>query len=444
MPWQRMVADVAGEILPDTGALAYREVWVIVMRQSGKTTWELATEVDRCVSWKTAQRVVFTAQNGWEAKTKLLEDHVPLIESSPLGKLITPAGGGRIRRAQGDWGVNFGGGSKIDVLGSSKDAGHGRTIDLGVLDEAWKDEDDRREQALLPAMITKPWAQLIGSSTMGTEASTYLNRKVEAGRHWAVEDPGAGIAYFEFSVPDDEDIDDPEVWLRYMPALCPDEVCRCGDGLWRHTQTIAAVQHARQTMDESEFRRAMCNQRTTSGERVIPADLWDAVQDPQAVPGDSPRFALDVDRERGTWAVAVCDDDGQGEVLPTEGRPVEWFGAKQSRLTWTVVIDDSGPASPVGDELEDLGVTVIRRKRGEVADDCGRLYDAVADGKIRVRPTSQALDEAVAGVAKKPSGDKFVWSRATSAADVTPLMALSLAFGPQEKSAEPRIRRLGA
>ena len=39
-----------------------------------------------------------------------------------------------------------------------------------------------------------------------------------------------------------------------------------------------AVKHARATMLEGDFRRAMLNQRTRSDERIIPIDLWDAVE----------------------------------------------------------------------------------------------------------------------------------------------------------------------
>ena len=38
MPWQRMVADVALELDPATGRLAYRQIGLTVPRQSGKTT----------------------------------------------------------------------------------------------------------------------------------------------------------------------------------------------------------------------------------------------------------------------------------------------------------------------------------------------------------------------------------------------------------------------
>ncbi len=422
MPWQRLVADVGLELDPDTGLPAYREVWFSVMRQSGKTALALPLEVHRCISptWGSPQRVVYTAQTGWEAKTKFLEDQVPILEASPLGKLVTKSGGGRIRRAQGDWGANFGGsGGAIDVLGSSPSAGHGRTLDLGVIDEAWKDEDDRREQAILPAMVTRPMAQLLGFSTMGTDASTYLNRKVETGRAAASEDVGSGMAYFEWSIPEDADIDDPEVWWEFMPAL-------------GYTISEAAVAHARQTMSEGEFRRAFGNQKTTSSVRIIPSAVWDAVQDPDAEPSGELTWGVDLLRGvDGHDDAASIGVSGSGCVAVVDHRPgTVWLVDRMKQLHGqrggNIVIDGGGPAASVADEMEDAGLPVVRLANGGTVSACGRMYDAIADGKVRVYP-SRELDEAVAGLAKKTVGDRFVWARTASTADVTPLMAVTLA-----------------
>lgn len=428
MPWQRRVADVAGEIDPAMGVFAYREVWVTVMRQSGKTTLVLSLEAERTTTWESPQRVVYTAQTGWEAKTKLLDDQVPILQGSPLWQAVS-----RVRRAQGDWGINFSGG-RIDVLGSSGSAGHGRIVDLGMIDEAWKDEDDRREQAILPAMVTRPWAQLFGCSTMGTDASVYLNRKVNTGREAAEADRGSGMAYFEWSIPPGEDLDDPDVWWAYMPALG-----------W--TITEGAVAHARATMDDGEFRRAFGNQRTSSTERVIPADVWDQAQDPSAAPEGQVTFGVDVDTARSTAAVAASDGDAAEIVatLDSTSALVDWFAAREDRRRVSVVVDGDGPAVSVADELSDLGITVKRLTRSETAAACARVFDGLADGKIGVRPTSAALDDAAGGVATKPVGDRFVWSRSASAVDVTPLMALTVAYGTrQAQPPRPNIRVIGA
>src|SRR5439155_13341340 len=121
-------------------------------------------------------------------------------------------------------------------------SGHSKTLDQAVMDEIWADEDDRREQGLRPAMVTRPDAQLLVCSTAGTQASTVLNRKVTTGRLAAEENSGHGIAYFEWSAPEDWDPDDEDSYFSFMPALCPDPPCRCGVGQgWKHTITLDVI-----------------------------------------------------------------------------------------------------------------------------------------------------------------------------------------------------------
>ena len=51
MPWQQHVADVALEVDPATGLLAYREVVVTIPRQSGKSSLALAIMVHRAIGF---------------------------------------------------------------------------------------------------------------------------------------------------------------------------------------------------------------------------------------------------------------------------------------------------------------------------------------------------------------------------------------------------------
>lgn len=414
MPWQRLVVDVAGEYDPDTGVPFYREVDLTVMRQQGKSTLMLAGQTDRCISWPRPQRVSYSAQTGKDARAKLLQDFVPAWQTSPLWKLIRG-----VRRARGEEGIDWESGSLIDVMAGTGSAGHGRTLDLGHIDEAFDDEDDRREQAMVPAMSTREDAQLWVVSTAGTSKSTYLRRKVEAGRHAAMQDRGAGTAYFEWSVPDGEDIDDPDVWWQHMPALG-----------W--TVKPAAIRHARDTMEESEFRRAYCNQWTEAEhDRVIPADLWKMCCDPMYAPTGALTIGVDVLPDRSAGAVAAVGGGAAelAEHAPGTGWIVPW--AAEHKLEEvrraTFVIDGGGPAAPIADDLERAGLTVVRLSPQEVASACGRMFDSIADRKIKIR-TSSLLDAAAAKVAKRPVGDRFVWSRSTSTGDITPLMAMTLGW----------------
>lgn len=424
MPWQQLVLDVGLEIDPDTGYFAYREVIVTVMRQQGKTAGiVLPVEIDRCTMWPERQRVIYTAQTGSDARKKLLEDQVPVLKDSPLWKLVQ-----KVHQAQGNEGVIFKNGSRIGLAASSQDAGHGFTVDVGILDECWKDEDNRREQAMLPAMNTRPWAQIWLTSTQGTEASTYLNRKVETGRHAALTDSGSGIAYFEWSIPDDADIEDPETWWQFMPALG-----------WTIQPT--AVAHALQTMEEAEWRRAYGNQRTCSQlERIIPLSLWEAVRkfDAEVAREGLVHLAVDVLPDR--QAAAISASDGL-RVEVVDHRPgTGWVVERVKELTekWqtTIVVDGGGPAASVADDLVAAGVGVYRMTGAEVAAACACLYDAIADRQVTVR-AHELLDKAVEGLAKRPIGDRFVWSRSASLADITPFMAATLAYERAMHAEEP-------
>src|SRR3954466_9599098 len=68
MPWQRYVADVAGEV-DDHGLPVYSLVLVSVQRQCGKTTLDFATSGHRCL-YRPRRKAWHTAQTGQVARTK--------------------------------------------------------------------------------------------------------------------------------------------------------------------------------------------------------------------------------------------------------------------------------------------------------------------------------------------------------------------------------------
>lgn len=424
MPWQREVADVACEFDPATGVPYYREVILVVMRQQGKTTTELAAATDRFVSWDRPQRITYSAQTGGDSRKKLIEDWAPALQGSPLAPLVS-----QVVRANGHESIRWANGSFVETMASLEASGHGFTRDFGLIDEAWKDQDERREQALRPAMLTIPDAQLWVVSTAGNDASVYLRRKVDAGRDAAVADRGAGICYFEYSVPPDEDPFDLEVMLRYMPALCPTPgPCRCSKD-WRHTVTQETLVAEMAGMEPDEARRAFGNQWLSGGgEQVIPALTWDRVQDPTASPSGLIRVGIEVREDRSAGALTLAGSGAieLAETAPGTGWMVE--RAKMLHSLWgaELVIDGGGPAVPIADDLEAEGVPVTRMTSAQVVAACAHIYDDIADAKVKFRP-SQQMDDAVAGLARKPVGDRFVWSRRSSTADITPFFAATLA-----------------
>lgn len=411
MPWQRQVADVALELLPGTKIPAYREVGVTVPRQSGKTTLVLALEVHRALRWGGIQRIAYTAQTGMDARRKILDDQVPLLETSALWPAVKD-----VFRATGREGVIFKTGSRIDVLASKISSGHGRTVDLGVIDEAFDDVDDRREQALIPAMSTRAAAQLFVISTAGHSGSAYLKRKVDSGRAAVSDGLGEGTAYFEWSADEDADIDDPTTWYGCMPAL-------------GHTITESVILHARQSMTEGEFRRAFLNQWTVSEERVIPAGLWNDACSDTVAPDGRLVLGLDVNQERSAAAISVADPEARIELIQF-APGVGWVVKKATKIakehSAPVVIDTYGPAASLTSELEAAGVEVIGYSTREVAQACGSFYDGIADGRISLRRHPD-LDLAAAAARRRTVGDTWVWGRSATGEDISPLISATLA-----------------
>ncbi len=422
MPWQLQVAEVGLELNED-GTPAYREVAFTVPRQSGKTTLILAWEVHRAIAWAQIlgpQRIIYSAQTGNDARKKLIQDQFPILE--PRKRLL-----GIVQMLQGMGGetVKWANGSRLTLLAGTLESGHGQTVDLAIKDELFADADFRRDQSFIPAMATRPHAQMVTASTAGTAASTALNAAVEKGRNAVRNGRDSGLCYFEWSADRDDDPADPEVWARHMPAL----------GL---TQSVAAVQHAYDTMPVDEFKRAFLNIQSSAETQLIPKPLWDAVND-KDVTCKADFFALDVNPERSKAAIVAA---GSGVIEVVEYRQgldwlVERAGELSKKYRRKVALDANGPAGSFIADLRNADVEILECKPQDVVRATGQFYDAVVDQHVKIR-RHVALDEAVAGAAKRAVGDAWVWGRKSSKTDISPLVAATVAlYAANERTAAP-------
>jgi phage terminase large subunit-like protein len=258
MPWQNLVNSVSTE-LDESGAFIYRQVVVEVPRQQGKSVDVLSLMTSRALR-KPGTMISYTAQTRLDARHRLLDVWWPRIAASPLGPQVD------VRKGSGSEALMFANGSMIGLVSSEKTSGHGDTLHLGVIDEAWAQRDDHLEQAMRPAMMTIRDAQLLVISTAGDENSHYFRAKVEDGRARAemgLTDTGCYIGY---SAPDDADPADPVTWAACMPAL-------------GHTVSVETVAADFSLMKLAEFRRAyLCQwpEVAKPGWDVIGEDTWSA------------------------------------------------------------------------------------------------------------------------------------------------------------------------
>lgn len=430
MPWQRYVADVALEVNPETGKLQYRTVVITVPRQSGKTTLLLSLMVHRALGIAPRQNIVYTAQTQKAARKKWEEDHVELLNHSPFAGMF------KVRYGMGTEQITWNNGSRHSLTAPTEKAGHGETIDMATIDEAFAQEDNRLEQALRPAMVTRPQPQLYVISTAGTGKSLYLKRKVELGRARVEGKVDSAIAYFEWSAPEDADPEDPKVWLQCMPAL-------------GHTINIEAIKADFEGMDLPEFRRAYLNQWSDEIPElwlVVREQEWNAVEDRASFIPDKNRIALGVDftPERSFGSIVVAGKNAQEKVhLEITGNEIEGFMDHRPGTAWmvprivdlwerwnpcAVVILPNSPAGSLIPELESRGIRVETPSTTEYAGACGTFYD-----KIYARELAHLGQHpfviALAGAQKLDLGEgAWKWNRKAVTVDISPLVAGTLAL----------------
>lgn len=427
MRWQQAVLAVGLEIDPATGRPWYREVRLGVGRQSGKSVLVLPMGVHRAVTferlgWGRRPRLKMTQQNALAARRKLLEDHVPVVESSPrVARQID-----RIIKSAGREGILFNNGARLEVGGNSRDSNHGQTIHGAWLDECFAYTSDDTEQSVRPAMATVDAAQLWLLSAAGDSQSVYWHDKCLDGRARVESGLDSRIAYFEWSISDDDDIDNEALWPTFMPGLA--------EGLI----SLDTIRAEKDGMPPAVFARAFGNRWVEQLEQLIVPAHWDACLDPAAEPAGTRHFAIDctpggIDGRsaaisvagwyQGIPAIDVADHrEGTGWVIER----VRELDRKWSPGTWTV--DSRGPVRLLLGELEQV-VGKRRLRVLQTNDTCAasaRLHQAITEGAVRHRGRP-GLDAAVAGASRRFIGDSWVFGRRSSASDVTPLFAAALA-----------------
>ncbi|HEX8511086.1 MAG TPA: terminase family protein [Propionibacteriaceae bacterium] len=424
MPWQQYVADVALEIDPDTGRLAYSEVGLTVPRQSGKSTLLLAKLVHRASAtgfYGPRQSLVYTAQTRQKARKKWEDDYLAALQASRVfqGK-VKPSFRG------GDEHIRFANGSRFGIESNTEKAGHGDTLDEAYIDEAFSQQDGRLEQAFRPAMITRPNTQIWWVSTAGwLDGSPYLEPKTQRGREQAQMGMRSGLAYFEWSAPEDADPGDPEVWRACMPAL-------------GHTISIVDIQHEFDSLAGenklNDFRRAYLNQwvpKDAPSQSVIPMEMWtDRIDTTSQIVGPVV-FAVEMapDRSRSVIAAAGRHDDGRTHVeLAVYGHGTSWVLDELLTLSsaWDaqVVVDGASPAAAHIQAMIEAGLDVTVTNANAFPRACGSFYDAVVNDEL-VHLGDPELARVLPMAGKKTLSGGWAWDRRSG--DISPLIAVTLA-----------------
>lgn len=473
MPWQKYVTDVALEIDPVSGLPAYQSVYIVVMRQQGKTELLLPVMTHRAMGFEGqgAQTIQYTTQTKAKAREKWEDIHVKRLKESPFADLFTT----RLRLSQEAmlW-VN--GSMWSPGSGTGKTSGTGDTLDFAAVDEMWAAEA-KRELGLRPAMQTRKASQLWGCSMVpglsraGTQDSQWMRDKMKVGREMVRNDVRHGVAYFEFSADPRLDPSDPATWFSCMPALCPmpdaRQNCHCDpQGIWHHTITERALASDFQSFDLTDFCAEYLgwwpkdNRPTWT---FVKEAVWNDLHEEDSHPRSAVAAGVDMDEDRNQLAVAIAgkrtDLDWHieliepGSALWTVEEVTDESTAEDKEQAirtaadrivklcadndvLVVVIDPRGPAQSLIIPLERAGIEVLTPNSLDISGACGRFQDALGITEDGPDPTrlhhldQKTLTLAIANAHKLISSKNrtFAWDRIGGSVSVAPLYAVTLAM----------------
>lgn len=431
MPWQREVFEVAFEV-DSFGILWYREIVIIVPRQSGKSTLVVPWGVHRATTWPERQFIVYTAQTREAALEKMIEDQFHMIDHSPFRRLLVPNRSGQIRPnlSHGAEHMRFLNGSKWAIDAPTEKAGHGKTLGLGIGDEIFALPDGRVEAAMSPAMITVEDSQKLWISTVGASKakSPFLWKKSLAGRNRVEAGLESRTLYVEYSFPEKADWLDRIAWWENMPAL-------------GYTQTEEKVAAEADSLGEEEFRRAYGNQwqDDLAQDWKIPSVEWGAACDPDSEMTDTLVWVVDVspDRAFASISVAAQRDDKRihvevveqsaGTHWVVEGDPtrdLQGIAALVSKWGGEVYYDHltTGPLVP---DMQDAGLEPHAMAAADVAIAGPALLDGVLNKRVVHIGQAEELTDQLAHAGTRKIGRSWGWARGLTLRDISGLVSVT-------------------
>lgn len=327
------------------------------------------------------------------------------------------------------------GGCEIRFVARTKSSGRGLTGDLVVLDEALELQPES-VAALVPTLSARPNPQLLYTSTAPLKHSRVLH----ALRKRALIGKSPRLAYLEWSVDADALSDDEaerdaqrrdrRLWAQANPALGR----RISEAfIEAELETFSA------RVADWETERLGVPQHPAGGAGVIELRAWLALADAQSSPARVAAFTLDVG-PRGAWAtfgVGGVRADGVPHVEVADRKQgTAWVVARavelQARHGAPLMVLPKHPTAGLLDDLRAAKVELVEVAGGDWERACAAFDAAVRDRHLRhigeADPWHEVVHDALLGAEVVESdGGLWRWSHGSSACDITPLVALTLA-----------------
>lgn len=396
-------------------------------RQNGKGAVLEARELYGAVIL--GERILHTAHLLKTSKDHFKRMLVYVDNNAELAKMVS-----KIIRTNGEEAIEFKNGGVIKFVARSKNSGRGFTADLLVCDES-QDMSDDDYAALQPTLfsVKNPQTILTGTPPIPSVDGTVWGRYRDIG----LKAEATTVSWLEWSADKDDDFSDPKVWANANPAL-------------GYRGEISTIRNEYIAMDEETFCRERLGMwHAGGGAGLFDMETWGLLAS-DIDPTDPVAFAIDVSPERDMASIGVAGYLGEAihVQIIDKRQGTGWVVQRMKELKekWgpvAIVVDQGSPAASLIPDLTAARIRVTQTNATDMAQACGDFYDRVQNERI-LHANQPVLNEAVAVATKRPIRDAFAWNRKNPNADITPLVAVTLAsFGLRQKR-KPRTENKAA
>lgn len=392
LPWQRWFLIHALELNED-GTFRFETIILLVARQSGKTTvaeilslWLMVTRPKTMVLGTSVAQEL--AREPWSRVVEHAED-MGLVERVTRGAIDTSL-----------WLSNS---SRYKIGTTGRRGGRSLSVDLLLVDELREHLLWDGWNALTATTTARPNPLVVALSNAGDDRSVVLNALRASAL--AGEDPTLGI--FEWSAPEDCELDDPVAIAQANPAL-------------GHTITMARLESKRNTMPAGGYRTEHLCQRVAALDPAIDPAAWAECAD--SVPMTDAlraRVVVAIDVAPGlnhvSLVAAALLDDGRVRV-ETVAAWDSTAGARRELPDLLARIEPravgwipSGPAASMLADLQRIRGSV-ELKTGDLPSMCQGLAEQVEARRV-LHSDDPLLNTQVNGASKTPAGDGWRFTR---------------------------------
>jgi len=438
-PWQKFAFERSLG-LRNTGKWASREVGICVPRQNGKGAILEARELAGLFVF--GERLIIHSAHQFDTSIRAFIRMQELLEEGGLTvelKSRSGRAGSGISRSHGQEGFMLRTGQELNYRTRTKSGARGFSGDLVIFDEAM----------ILPEDFLSAMGPIISAKTIdGNPQVWYTGSAVD---QYSMEH---GIVFARAR----------QRGMRGSPALCwfewagnvdPELTPMTGMELlddreaWRRANPALGIRISEEYIEETELNgllgpRGFMVERLGVGDwpnveegavGAIAIGDWLALIDERSELASDVVFAFDISplsTSASIMAAGRRSDDLYHVELVEHRKGTKWVVPRLRELEAKhrpdmILYDGRSPAAALKLALEgaDVGVTeVTTTQYGEA---CGLIVDLVTQREVR-HLGSPELTAAVRGADTSPMGDAWKWSRRRSSADITPLVAATLAL----------------